>query len=42
LTTTVAIVGSVRMLKVYDPAVLGPEDEIGIDGLDADLAAAGM
>ena len=42
LTTTVAIVGSVRMLKVYDPALLGPEDEIDIEGLDADLAAAGM
>ena len=42
LTTTVAIVGSVRMLKVYNPAMLGPEDEIDIDGLDADLAAAGM
>ena len=42
LTTTVAIVGSVRMLKVYDPAVLGPEDEIDIEGLDADLSAAGM
>lgn len=42
LTTTVAIVGSVRMLKVYNPEVLGPEDEIDIEGLDADLAAAGM
>ena len=42
LTTTVAMVGSVRMLKVYDPALLGPEDEIDIEGLDADLAAAGM
>jgi division/cell wall cluster transcriptional repressor MraZ len=42
LTTTVAIVGSVRMLKVYNPEVLGPEDEIDIESLDADLAAAGM
>jgi hypothetical protein len=30
------------MLKVYDPAMLGPEDEIDIEALDADLAAAGM
>jgi hypothetical protein len=30
------------MLKVYDPAVLGPEDEIDIEGLDAELSAAGM
>jgi hypothetical protein len=30
------------MLKVYNPEVLGPEDEIDIEGLDADLLAAGM
>ena len=42
LTTTVAMVGSVRMIKVYDPAVLGPEDEVDIADLDAVLTAAGM
>jgi division/cell wall cluster transcriptional repressor MraZ len=42
LTTTVAMVGSVRMIKVYDPALLGPEDDVDIGELDAVLAAAGM
>ena len=42
LTTTVAMVGSVRMIKVYDPAVLGPEDEVDIADLDEVLTAAGM
>ena len=42
LTTTVAMVGSVRMLKLYDPAVLGPEDEVDVDELDALLTAAGL
>ena len=42
LTTTVAMVGSFRMVKVYAPAVLGPEDAVDAEGLDALLTAAGM
>jgi division/cell wall cluster transcriptional repressor MraZ len=42
LTTTVAMVGSVRMIKLYDPAVLGPADEVDVAELDAVLTAAGM
>ena len=42
LTTTVAMVGSDRMIKLYDPAVLGPEAEVDIADLDAVLTAAGM
>ena len=42
LTTTVAMVGSVRMLKLYDPVDLGPEDEVDVDELDALLTAAGL
>jgi hypothetical protein len=30
------------MLKVYNPELLGPEDEVDIETLDAELAAAGM
>jgi hypothetical protein len=36
------MVGSVRMIKVYNPSLLGPEDEVDIDELDAVLSAAGM
>jgi len=42
LTTTVAMVGSVRMIKVYAPAALGPEDAVDVEGLDDLLTAAGM
>ena len=42
LTTTVAMVGSVRMIKVYSPELLGPEDDVDIGELDAALTAAGM
>ncbi len=42
LTTTVAMVGSFRMIKLYDPALLGPEDKIDIEELDAALSAAGL
>jgi len=42
LTTTVAMVGSVRMIKLYAPEVLGPEDDVNIEDLDAALTAAGM
>ncbi len=42
LTTTVALVGSVRMVKLYDPALIGPEDAVNIEELDAVLSAAGL
>jgi len=42
LTTTVAMVGSFQMIKLYDPAVLGPEDAVDMDEIDAVLTAAGM
>ena len=42
LTTTVAMVGSVRMVKLYAPEALGPEDAVDVAALDAALEAAGM
>ena len=42
LTTTVAMVGSFRMIKLYSPAVLPPEDEVNMDAIDAALSAAGL
>ncbi len=42
LTTTVAMVGSVRMVKLYAPEALGPEDAVDVDSLDAALNAAGL
>ena len=42
LKTTVAMVGSFRMIKLWDPAVLGPQDSIDIGELDRALAAAGL
>ena len=42
LTTTVAMVGSFRMIKLYSPAVLPPEDEVNMEEIDAALTAAGM
>ncbi len=42
LTTTVAMVGSFRMIKLYDPAVLGAAGEIDMGDIDAALTAAGM
>ncbi len=42
LTTTVAMVGSVRMVKLYAPDVLGPEDTVDVAALDAALEAAGI
>lgn len=42
LTTTVAMVGSFRMIKLWNPSVLGPADEIDASKLDAALAAAGL
>ena len=41
LTTTVAMVGSVRMIKLWDPAALAPEGEVDQSSLAAALAAAG-
>ena len=42
LTTTVAMVGAFRMIKLYAPEALGPEDDVDILSIDADLTAAGM
>ena len=42
LTTTVAMVGSFRMVKLYAPEVLGPEDAVDISEIDSVLTAAGM
>ena len=39
LTTTVAMVGSVRMVKLWDPKALVPEDTIDQAALDAAMAA---
>lgn len=42
LTTTVAMVGSFRMVKLYAPAALGPEDAVNIEEIDDVLTAAGL
>ena len=42
LTTTVAMVGSFRMIKLYSPAALPPEDEVDMAAVDAALTAAGL
>ena len=42
LTTTVAMVGSFRMIKLWDPSALAPADEVDPAQLDAALAAAGL
>ena len=42
LTTTVAMVGSFQMIKLYDPKVIGPEDEVNMEDIDAALTAAGI
>ena len=42
LTTTVAMVGSLRMIKLWDPAVLSPADDVNASELDAALLAAGL
>ena len=42
LTTTVAMVGSVRMVKLWDPKALAPEDKVEQSALDAALESAGF
>ena len=42
LTTTVAMVGSVRMIKLWDPAVLAPPNVLDQAGLAAALAEVGF
>ena len=42
LTTTVAMVGAVRMIKLYDPSVLTPATTVDQAALDAALDAAGF
>ncbi len=42
LTTTVAMVGSVRMIKLWDPAALAPADKVDQDGLREALTIAGF
>ena len=42
LKTTVAMVGSVRMIKLWDPAALKPAEEVDVVALDAALEAAGL
>ena len=39
LTTTVAMVGSVRMIKLWDPSALAPQDSVDQNELAAALAA---
>ena len=39
LTTTVAMVGSVKMIKVWDPAALSPADAVDQAALDAAMSA---
>jgi hypothetical protein len=36
------MVGSVRMVKLYAPEVIGPADEVDIAALDAALESAGL
>ena len=42
LTTTVAMVGAVRMIKLYDPKALTPATTVDQAALDAALDAAGF
>ena len=42
LTTTVAMVGAVRMIKLYDPQALVPATKVDQKALDAALDAAGF
>jgi DNA-binding transcriptional regulator/RsmH inhibitor MraZ len=42
LTTTVAMVGAVRMIKLWDPAALAPEGEVDQTALREALVATGF
>ena len=42
LTTTVAMLGSFRMIKLWNPAALAPEGDDAAASLDAALKAMGM
>lgn len=42
LTTTVAMLGSFRMIRLWDPKALGPEDKVDVEELDAAMSAAGI
>ena len=42
LTTTVAMLGSFRMIKLWSPEALPPEDKVDVAALDEALAAAGL
>jgi len=42
LKTTVAMVGSFRMIKLWDPAALAPAEEVDVAALDAAFEAAGL
>ena len=42
LTTTVAMLGAVRMIQLWDPAALPPADEVDQKGLGYALARAGF
>ena len=42
LTTTVAMLGAVRMIKLWDPAALAPADKVDQSALREALAAAGF
>ena len=42
LTTTVAMVGAVRLIKLWDPDALEPADKVDQTGLREALAAAGF
>ena len=42
LTTTVAMLGSFRMIKLWDPSALAPEDTVDAKALDEALSAAGL
>ena len=42
LTTTVAMLGSFRMIKLWNPEALPPEDTVDAAALDEALAAAGL
>ena len=42
LTTTVAMLGAVRMIKLWDPAALAPADKVDQTALREALAVAGF